>query len=138
VLVLLATVLLWPVAARLRKVHALPVTVTGRPALARRLTRLAALGDLLYLGGWYTILAPIMESQVEVYNDGMDGWIRTMQFAAIVPIAGAVIGVWNASLVMRPGRNWGERVRAVLVALALIGIVWIGWMGGLIGFNLNY
>ncbi|MEG3086968.1 serine hydrolase domain-containing protein [Sphingomonas sp. PB4P5] len=138
ILVLLATVLLWLVAARLRKVHNLPATLTGRPALARRLTRIAALGDLLYLGGWYTILAPIAQSQVEVYNDGLDGWIRTMQVAAIVPIVGAIIGAWNVSLLTRPGRNWGERVRGVLVALALIGIVWIAWMGGLISFNLNY
>ncbi|WP_260597771.1 serine hydrolase domain-containing protein [Sphingomonas endolithica] len=138
VLVLLATTLLWPIAASFRRIYALPITVTGRAALARRLTRIAAIGDLLYLAGWYTILSPILESKVDVYNSGLDGWVRTMQVAAIIPIVGAAIGLWNAYLHFQPGRGWASKVRSIGVALALLGIAWIAWMGGLMSFNLNY
>ena len=136
-LVILMTVVLWPVAAWLRRTRG-GVDVPRRLALTRRLTRLAALGDLLYLGGWAAILSPIVSNNLGVYNDGLDIWITVLQWAAIIPIAGAIIGIWNAVLTMRLGTGWGMKLRSVLVAAALIGVVWIAWMGSLISFGLNY
>lgn len=137
VLVVLLTVLAWPVAAWLRRAYPVPVARPGREALARRLTRLAAVGDVLYLAGWAAILAPILQSNVAVYNEGFDGWVRAMQIAAILPIGAAIIGIWNAVLAYR-NRGWGPRVRATFVALAFLGVVWIAALGGLISFDLNY
>jgi CubicO group peptidase (beta-lactamase class C family) len=137
-LILLATMLIWPVAWWLRRSCPEKPGLTGRPALLRRLTRIAAVADLVYLLGWYMLLAPALQARYYAYNAGLDGWIRLLQVAAIVPLAGAVIGAWNARLAFEAGRGWGARVRAVIVAAALIGIVWISWMGGLIGFDLNY
>ena len=138
VLVLLATALLWPVAGWVRRRYKPPVDVTGRPALARRLTRVAAVADLIHLAAWYAIPSPILQTRVEAYNSGLDAPIRTLQIAAIVPIAGAAVGLWNAWLAWRPGRGWGARVRSALVALALVGVAWVAWMGQLMSFNLNY
>jgi CubicO group peptidase (beta-lactamase class C family) len=137
-LILLATALLWPVAFWLRRSYPEKPGLTGRAALLKRLTRVATVADLAYLVGWYMMLAPVLSNRFYVYNAGVDGWTRLLQVAAIVPLIGAVIGVWNARLVFEAGRGWGARVRAVIVAAALIGIVWIGWMGGLISFDLNY
>ena len=137
-LTLLATLILWPVAAWLRRKHQLPATVTGRPALAQRLTRVAAGADLAYLACWYTVLSPLLETRLDVYNSGLDGWLRTLQFAGIVPIAGAAIGLWNLWLTARSDRGWGDKTRAVLVAAALLGFLWFATMGGLISFNTNY
>ncbi|MFV0623577.1 serine hydrolase domain-containing protein [Sphingomonas sp. ac-8] len=138
VLVLLATVLAWPVAAWLRRRYGAPSLLAGRPKLARRLVRIAALADLAYLVGWYLILAPILKVQVQVYNSDLDAPIRALQIAAIVPILGAGVGVWNAWLSFREPRSWGARLRAVLVAMALLGVVWLAWMGKLMSFDLNY
>jgi len=137
-LVLLATALFWPVGWWLRRRHKVAETLTGRPSLARRLTRIAAVADLLYLAAWYTVLAPILQLRVEVYNSALDAPIRALQIAAIVPLAGAGVGLWNLWLTARSGRGWGARVRAALVAAALLGIAWIAWMGKLMSFNLNY
>lgn len=137
-LVLLLTALLWPVAAWLRRKDKTTPATVGRLRLTRRLTRFAALGDLLYLGGWYAILSPILQTKIEVYNSGLDGLIRVMQVAALVPLVGAVIGLWNVVTLFRAGADWGAKLRGVLVALALLGIVWIAWMGGLIGWSLSY
>jgi len=30
------------------------------------------------------------------------------------------------------------RLRAVIVAAALVALLWLAWMGGLIGWSLNY
>jgi hypothetical protein len=137
-LILLATALLWPVAFWLRRSYPEKPVLTGRPALLRRLTRVAAVADLVYLTGWYLLLAPVLQARYYAYNAGLDGWIRLLQVAAIIPLVGAAIGIWNATLTFAPGRGWGARVRGIIVATALIGIVWIAWMGGLISFSHNY
>ncbi|SEM71486.1 CubicO group peptidase, beta-lactamase class C family [Sphingomonas gellani] len=138
VLVLLLTAIGWPAAWWLRRRYGAPVTLSGRPALARRLTRAAAIADLVYIAGWYAILAPILKTEVQVYNNSLDAPIRALQIAAIVPIVGAAVGLWNAWLTWQPGRDWGARLRAVIVAAALLGIVWVAWAGKLMSFNLNY
>ncbi|WP_419815619.1 serine hydrolase domain-containing protein [Glacieibacterium sp.] len=138
VLLVLLTVLFWPVAAWLRRTRPAAPSVTGRAVTTRRLTRIAALADLVYLGGWYAIVAPILSNTLDAYNDGMDGVIRLMQIAAIVPIVAAIIGIWNAVTIARFGNGWGVKARAVIVAMALAGIVWIAAQGGLMSLDLNY
>jgi CubicO group peptidase (beta-lactamase class C family) len=138
ILVLLVTVLVWPIGFWLRRTNKLPPATTGRPALAQRLTRIGAVADLAYLVGWYTVLAPLLETRLDVYNGGLDGTIRMLQVAAILPLAAAAIGLWNMWLTVRTDRGWGAKLRSVIVAAALLGVVWFAWMGNLIGFNLNY
>jgi len=134
VLVLVVTVVAWPAGWWLRRRYKASAGVAGRPALARRLTRVAALADLLYLAGWYVMLAPVIQGRYDGYNAGLDGAIRALQVAAVVPLAGAAAGLWNLWLT----RGRGAWVRAALVALALLGIVWVAWMGGLMSWTLNY
>ncbi len=138
ILMLLATLFVWPVRAWLRRSYKLPRTVTGRAALVQMLARAAAAADIVYLLGWYSTLAPILQNKLDVFNSGLDGWVRTMQLAAILPLAGAAIGLWNVWLTFRADRSWGAKLRAVLLAGALVGILWFAWMGSLISFNLNY
>ena len=137
-LVLLLTVIVWPIGWRIRRRYAAPPIATGRTATLRLLTRVAALADLVYLFGWYCVLAPILDNRVDAYNGTLDGTIRALQVAAVIPVVAAVIGVWNAIASLRRPFGWGVRARAVVVALALLGFLWIAWMARLIGWSLNY
>ena len=137
-LVLLCTAIVWPIAAWVRHTRHLPPAATGRAALARRLTRVAVVANLVYLVGWYAIIAPILRVDVGFYNDGLDGFIRLLQVAAIVPLLGALLGGWNVWLSFTTAQGWAVRLRSLIVALALIGILWSAWMAGFIGWSLNY
>ncbi|MES2055360.1 MAG: serine hydrolase domain-containing protein [Pseudomonadota bacterium] len=153
-LVLLVTALAWPIGAWLRRVYRQPAAqplgqpstgsstppsaLSGRGSRVRTLVRVAAVADLVYLFGWYTMLQPILQNRLDVFNDGMDGWIRMLQVAAIVPLLGAGIGVWNMWLMLRSDRGIWAKLGSILIAAALIGIVWFAWMGSLISFSLNY
>jgi hypothetical protein len=68
----------------------------------------------------------------------MDGLIRVFQVWGLLVIAAAGAGLWIAFKTFQARAPWPSRVWSVLVALALLGMVWIGFMGGLIGFSLNY
>ena len=137
-LVLLAAAVAWLVAEMSRRYYRQPPSLAGRPLLVRRLARIATVVDLAYLTGWFIILKPILSSDVVFYTGALDPIIRLLQLAAIVPIAGAIVGVWNAWLSIRSDRNRAMKAGAVLVTLALITIPWIAYVGGLMDFTLNY
>jgi len=137
-LVLLCTAIVWPVAAWVQRTRQLPPVATGRAALLRRLTRIAVVVNLVYLVGWYLLLAPMLSSEYSFYNDSINVYIRILQVGAILPLIGAILGVWNVWLAFRTSQGWAARLRSVIVALALIGFLWVAWIAGFMSWSLNY
>ena len=137
-IVLLVGALAWPIVESARRAYGQPPALTGRALLARRLTRFATVADLVYLFGWFFVLNPILSNDVSFYTSALDPVIRVLQIAGLVPLLGALVGVWNASLSLRSGRLWIVRLGSVIVAAALLGVLWIAYVGGLMSFNLNY
>jgi hypothetical protein len=110
------------------------------PALRRLklLTRAAAVIDLLYLAAWMILLTPVLSLSLDVYSTALDPVVRTLQFCGLLTIAAAAFGmfsVWRTYPlpVSRLYKIWNG-----LLAAAMLGVVWIAWMGSLLGFNLNY
>jgi hypothetical protein len=136
--VLLWTLVLWPLSWLLRRGDAAQSTVSAEVRRLRLDQRGAAAVDLVYLIGWYIVLQPILANQVGAYNESMDGLIRVMQVWGLLVIAAAALGLWTAFKTFQARATWPSRVWSILVALALLGMVWIGFMGRLIGFSLNY
>jgi CubicO group peptidase (beta-lactamase class C family) len=138
VAVLLWTLLLWPLAALLRKGDGAQSAAPREVRRLRMYQRGAAAVDLAYLFGWYLMLQPILANQVGAYGTSLDGMLRVLQVWGLVVIAAAALGLWVAYRTFQAGASWPSKVWSVLVALALLGMVWIGFMGRLIGFSLNY
>jgi len=136
--VLLLALIAWPIGWCYRRYYGQSLALAGKQRLAYRLSRLAALGDLLYLAAWYQMLAPLLQMQVEAYGPAMDGTLRALQIAALVPVVGALIGLWNLELSLLSKRPFLAKFGNLLLALALLGMVWIAWTGGLISLNLEY
>ena len=137
-LVLMAAALAWPATELSRRYWHQAPRLAGRYLLVRRVTRILIVADLVYLAAWFAILKPILSSDVSFYTAGLNPVIRMLQVAALVPIAGAVFGAWNAWLSVRSARSWAIKAGSLLVALALIGVCWIAFVGGLMSFTLNY
>lgn len=137
-LILLCTAITWAIAVWVVRRHGLAPLATGRAALIRRLTRIAVVANLVYLLGWYSVLAPILRTEVSYYNSGLDGIIRSLQVAALVPLLGGVLAILNLWVAFRAKLNWAARARSLIVALAMIGFLWAAWMAGFLGWSLNY
>ena len=135
---LLAAALAWPAAEIIRRGYRQPPTLTGHMLTQRRIVRIAAVADLLYLFAWFAVLKPILATDVAFYTTALDPVIRVLQIAAIVPVIGAVMGSRYAWRTVRSSRSWIAKLGVVLVAVALIGVVWIAFVGGLMSFTLNY
>jgi hypothetical protein len=136
--ILLLVLLAWPIGWRYRHLHDRPLDLPSDQSFARLLVRIAAIGSLAYLAGWYFAFQPLLQNRLDAYGPSLDALLRTLQIGAIVPIAGVAVGSWNAWLVLRSNRHWSIKLGNLLLAAALAGILWIAFIGKLVSFNLEY
>ena len=136
--VLIATVASWLGVPILRRVYGQSFALRGRPAAIYRLSRLAAVLNLTFLGGWLAVLAPA-SADPGILGPALDPWLRAIQAAGL---AGLILGVsipanlarvWAA----RP-RLWGSRVANLLLTLAWLATAWLALIFHLITATLNY
>ena len=64
--------------------------------------------------------------------------MRTLQVAAILPVAGLFVAGWNAWLAIKERRSGREITGSMLVAMAITGLLWVAYFGGLMSWNINY
>jgi hypothetical protein len=138
VVILLLTLVLWGLSPLLRRGERAPSGLSPKVRRLRLFMRGAALVDVAWLFAWYLLLKPITATQLDVYATSFDPVVRTIQFAGLLVLAAAAVGLWCAYKAVRSDSTWLSRIWAVLVAAALLGIAWVGIIGQLIGFNLNY
>ncbi|MCD9028008.1 beta-lactamase family protein [Luteimonas sp. BDR2-5] len=136
--VLLLTVVAWPVSALVRRYYGVPYRLTGADARAHRLVRIAALLVLLAVGGALTLVVGML-SKLELTSPGTDGLIIAIRlFATVVLPVGAAVAVWNAWQVLRGRRRLLAKLWALLLALACLFLLWIGFANHVIGFGAHY
>jgi hypothetical protein len=61
-----------------------------------------------------------------------------LQVAGLIVIALGAAGLWGLWRLCRLETSWLSRLGNGAIAAALLGAVWIGAIGGLLSFNLNY
>jgi CubicO group peptidase (beta-lactamase class C family) len=133
--ILTLAVVLWPITYWVRRHYQRPLALARGP---RTILRIAALLDLLWLAAWAIVLSPVLSIQLDFYSTALDPVIRTLQVTGVVVMALAAVGCWNLWRLCSSELTWPARVGYGLIAAALLGLVWIGLIGGLISFNLNY
>ena len=131
-------VILWPVLYLARRHYRSNPVQSAEARRPRTVLRVAAAFDILWLVGWTIVLLPVVSTQLDFYSSAHDSLIRTLQVAGLVVVAFAAAGIWSLWRVCALGATWPSRIVNGLIAAALLGLVWIGLVGGLIGFNLNY
>ena len=132
------TLLLWPLSPLLRRGERAASGLAPEVRRLRLFVRGAAAVDMAWLFGWFLLLQPVLGEQLEVYNAGLDPAVRALQIAGLPVIAAAGVGVWSAWRMFKLSAPWLGRLWTLAVAAALVGFVWIGLMGQLMSFTLNY
>lgn len=138
VLVLLCTLVLWPLAALLRRAERATGGTSAEVKRLRLYQRIAAGFDAVYLIAWFTLILPVLKTEVGIYNSALDWLVGTLQFSGLLAVAAAAVGVWAAWRMLRSDASRLSRIWSVLVALALVGVVWVAFIGQLMHWNLNY
>ncbi len=136
--VLALTVILWPIFYLVRRHYRGGPAPSAEARRVRMLLRVCAAFDVVWLVCWAIVLVPVLSTQLDFYSTALDPVIRALQIGGVAVIALAAVGVWSVWRLCGLPVSWPSRIGSGLIAAALLGIVWIGFMGDLIGFNLNY
>ncbi|MFC4725712.1 serine hydrolase domain-containing protein [Glycocaulis abyssi] len=134
---LLLTVLFWPVRAIVRWRFKKPFALSGRQAMAYRLSNLGALLPLLHAGGWLWLVTHMM-SELSRLDGRMDGMIVLMQFLSVLPVAALLIALWNTFIVWSGGASWFAKLWSLVLVLSTLVMIWFLAAGGFFSFGLTY
>ncbi|GFE87032.1 serine hydrolase domain-containing protein [Steroidobacter agaridevorans] len=134
---LLFTALAWPISALTRRHYGASYSLSGRDAQAHRWIRVASSAVIALFVLWGVVVSLVMGDQL--LSSTGDVLLMIVQLlSAIVFFGAAAIGVWNAMVVVRGERKWYAKAWAVLLALALLVVLWVALAFHLIAFDVNY
>jgi CubicO group peptidase (beta-lactamase class C family) len=132
------TLVLWALSPWLRLGDRNGLALSKEARRLRLALRLAALFDVAWLFGWVTVVQPILGSHVEVYGPAMDPLITALELGGYLTVLAAAAGLWASWRMFRTDATWLSRLWTLAVTAALFGVVWLGFLGKLIGLDLNY
>jgi len=132
------TVLFWPIKAILRWRYEAPFALQGREAALYRLSRLAALCDVVFLGGFLALFTYGNEN-LAVFTSAYDWLFRILQAIGILGFIGTVALVWNFFAGLgNSGRPWWTKFTDLLLALSGVVFIYFVVAEKLITLSLNY
>ena len=135
---LLLTVLFWPIKAILRWRYSSPFPYSGRAATIYRLTRVVALVDLVFLGGFFAALLYGSE-HLAFFDTSSDGIFFALEVLGVIGIVGTIIPLANLNLALFDRtRPWWTKVTDGLIALACLAAIWIAVTLNFVNFHFNY
>lgn len=137
VCIIVLTLLLWPVAAILRKHYAKPLTLSESARRARTLVHVVCFVVVFFLIGLAWLLNAL-EKPGGLGSAG-DFKIHLLQIVGLLTGIGALIAIYNAA------KSWGDaqqwlwyKIWNALLAAACVGFFWFIYHWHLLNFKLNY
>ncbi|KRA81853.1 hypothetical protein ASD78_00845 [Lysobacter sp. Root667] len=132
-----AALLLWPVAALVRRHYGRRLTLTQAAQRWRLATRLGLISNLAMALLWLWLLSRA-DARIADFDGGLDGWIRFAQLLALLSLPVALLAIRNAIEAWRAPRDRWRRLGASLIALACTALVWFVLSLRLLSLDLNY
>ncbi|HJQ23479.1 MAG TPA: serine hydrolase domain-containing protein [Blastocatellia bacterium] len=137
-LVMLLTLVLWPVAFFVRRHYGqkLELTPTGRRL--RLILRVVFALDVFFVVAM-TVLVIYGSTHLEVFTDRWNMRFHLIQVIGVIGAVGTLAVLYNAahSWVNKRNRIWGK-LQATILALACLGLLWFAFVSHLLHFSSNY
>lgn len=135
--VIALTLLLWPIAAVLRKHYGKPLALSDQARRLRMLVHVVCLLVLLFVIG-LALLANKLETPGALGEHG-DAKIRLLQVIGVLCGIGALIVIYNAVKSWVDATQWHwSKIWNTLVAVACVGFFWFIYHWHLLNFDLHY
>ena len=136
--ILALALILWPIAAAIRKRYSSPLALSPSERRLRLITRLVCLIDLSFVIAFGVFVAKT-EDDLSIFSTKTEIWIHLFQLIGSIGVLGTAFAILSAYRFWL-SRSFGiwTKLLHMLIALACIGFVWIVLEGHLLNFNLNY
>lgn len=135
---LIATVLLWPVAAVIRKCYARPLPLSPGNRLLFRLSRIVC---ILEIGCLALVGLPMSRADTDVsyIGDGLNSWLMASHITGWLAALGLIVlGITALRFWKTPGLGWWPRVHATLLLLASVTFISFAWYGHLLSPSIKF
>ena len=130
------TVLLWPVAAIVRKHYGKPLDYPPPGGRFRLFTRIVCILFVVFYGGWLSVLS--LSDDPNGIN-GLPPWIIAFGILGVICTVGTVLVWLNAVRSVRNPSRWiWTKLHDLILALACLGLVWFAFTWNLMNFNIHY
>jgi CubicO group peptidase (beta-lactamase class C family) len=136
--VMLLTLLLWPVAWFVRRHFGGKLNLTPSERLLRLGVRIVFLLDLIFIASLVGLLTYGL-THLEVFSSQATKWFYLVQFIGVVGAIGTIIALLNALFSWKSKQRtiWGK-IGATIMLLACIGVLWFSFAGNLLHFTSTY
>src|SRR5215471_5251713 len=134
--VIALTLLLWPVAAILRKHYAKPLTLSPQARRLRMLMHIVCIAVVVYLIGVALVLQALEKLALGASGD----WkIHLLQVLGVLIGLGALIAIYNSLKSWGDPEQWGwYKIWNTLLAFGCVGFFWFIYHWHLLNFDLRY
>lgn len=137
-IMLILTVLFWPVKAMLRWRYGQRPMLAGRALVYYRMTRVVALIDVVFICGWIAFFL-LAQTKLSYLDTPTDPYLRVLQLLGLLALVGVVIPVLNFWTALNDNaRPWWTKVTDGLVAFSAIVIAYYAIVLHLLSASLNY
>ena len=136
--VMVLTLLMWPIAALVRRHYRHKLELTPLERRLRLGVRLVLVLNILFVAGIVAIVAGGL-SNIAAFDDGLDKWIYLAQFIGLLGALGTVVVIYDAIGSWRSTSKsiWAKLYPTVL-ALSCLGFLWFIFAGNLLHFTSKY
>jgi CubicO group peptidase (beta-lactamase class C family) len=138
ILVMLLTLLLWPISWFVRRHYGHKLTLKPMERLLRIAVRIVFALDLLFVVALIGLVTYGL-THLEVFSDRGNTWFHLIQIIGVVGAVGTLVVLYNAiqSWRKREKRIWGK-LQATLFVIACLGFLWFAFAGNLLHFSSTY
>jgi hypothetical protein len=136
--IMLATLLLWPVAWFVRRHYGHKLELTAVERLLRFGVRIVFLLDLVFVAA-FLLLLTYGFTHLEILSSQGVKWFYLVQTIGVVGAIGTIVVLLNAVFSWKSKRRriWGK-LGATIMVLACLGLLWFSFAGNLLHFTSTY
>jgi hypothetical protein len=135
--VLTLTVLLWPIAALVRRHYHLPLALQPAARRCYHYSRIAALLNLLFAIGWLVVLVRFSEA-IATLSDELDLWIRIIEIVGALAVVGIAAVIANVRYAWSERGRWWRKLHSAALLVACLAMAWFAFSLHLLNLHLNY
>jgi CubicO group peptidase (beta-lactamase class C family) len=136
--VLLLTVLLWPISALIRRHYGKSLTMSPAQTRLRLLVRLACIAFLFLFVG-YSVFFAMALKDISLLSPKGNPFLRLIQLFGWIGVVGAIVAVYSAIRSWQDSTRWlWTRIGDTVIALAFVGTICFVFTWHLLHWSLMY